>query len=166
MSLAVSPTRLALRSAGGARRQVNEAVRRVNATYPQAWLVNFLPRHFTNAATRRYGYAPRAGEKGSGKRWKGSYTQRKLRKFHHTRPLEATGEGVASVKSSRRATATTRRATATMRGSVFNFPAPRGGKHRLMRHEIETVLDSEQQQLERLAQKKSDSELRRAARRL
>jgi hypothetical protein len=52
---------------------------------------HFVPLHFTQAAEKRYGYQPRAGEDTSGKSFWRSYTGRKQKKFHHTLPLTLTG---------------------------------------------------------------------------
>ncbi|MGB0714271.1 MAG: hypothetical protein ACPGXK_00220 [Phycisphaerae bacterium] len=56
------------------------------------WHRYFRPKHFTAKGAREYGYAPRKGERGSGRAFKGSYTARKLKRFGHTRPLVYTGE--------------------------------------------------------------------------
>ena len=59
------------------------------------WHNDLRPKHFTHQGAREYGYAPRSGARGSGRRFAGSYTQRKLKKFGHTKPLVYTGEGEA-----------------------------------------------------------------------
>jgi hypothetical protein len=56
------------------------------------WHREMRPKHFTHAGATEYRYAPRRGERGGGRRFEGSYTQRKLKKYGHTRPLEFTGE--------------------------------------------------------------------------
>lgn len=56
------------------------------------WHTEFRPLHFSNAASRRYTYLPRAGERGnSRKKFANSYTGQKLQKYGHTRPLEWSG---------------------------------------------------------------------------
>ena len=44
------------------------------------WWRKFLPIHFTNRASNRYGYAPRSGEPGSGRAFRGSYSEAKLKR--------------------------------------------------------------------------------------
>lgn len=67
------------------------------------WRKKFLPMHFGNKATSRYGYAKRAGESGNTRRkFSRSYTGRKLKKYGHTRPLELTGASKAEALSSDR----------------------------------------------------------------
>ena len=51
-----------------------------------------LAKHFTKAAYSLYGYAPRSGDRSSGRGFYGSYQYRKLRKFSHTLPLVWSGE--------------------------------------------------------------------------
>ena len=57
------------------------------------WHRHALPKHFTRAGAKAYGYAPRAGEPGNTRRggFKRSYTGRKLAKMGHTRPLVYSG---------------------------------------------------------------------------
>jgi hypothetical protein len=160
MALDITLTRLG--PLGLKASQITAVVKRVNLVYPQGWIVSFLPVHFTNRATRRYGYTPRQGEPGSGRRFAGSYTHRKLLKYHHTRPLENTGTGKAQAMANRRATSTRDSARAIVPARVFNFRNPNSRVD--MRRELTTVLDSEQQNLEGLAQKKTDAEVRRASR--
>lgn len=67
------------------------------------WKHNFMPMHFRNVSRSRYRYAPRSGERGypvppryppnkgksSGRirKFKHTYTGKKLARFNHTRPL-------------------------------------------------------------------------------
>lgn len=137
-------------------------VKRTNLTYPLSWFQRYLLLHFTQRGATRYGYTPRAGQPGSGKAWRGSYTYRKLKKFHHTRPLENTGQGKAQAVGNRKATSTRNSAKAIMPARVFNFRNPASKVD--MRKELTTVLDSEQTILEADAQKKADAEFNRASR--
>jgi len=75
------------------KRHINNAMRRTLYAVGVRWVRRYLKLHFGNRATRRYGYAPRSGEAGSGRPFRGSYTQRKLKSQGHTRPLEHSGEG-------------------------------------------------------------------------
>lgn len=56
------------------------------------WAQNYLPIHFTKRAIRRYGYAPRSGEPGSGKAFKGSYSEAKLKRRSNGDGVQAIGE--------------------------------------------------------------------------
>jgi hypothetical protein len=56
------------------------------------WRRTIRPKHFENTASTRYGYTPRKGERGSGRPFKGSYTEQKLKQKGHTRPLEFSGD--------------------------------------------------------------------------
>lgn len=75
------------------KKQVNDALKASMYALGLRWRRRYLPLHFGNGASTRYGYTPRAGERGSGKKFSRSYTARKLRFLKHTRPLEFTGEG-------------------------------------------------------------------------
>lgn len=75
------------------KKQVNDAMKRAMEALGKRWRRRYLPLHFGNQASARYGYTPRKGERGSGRRFKRSYTGRKLAFLGHTRPLEFTGEG-------------------------------------------------------------------------
>lgn len=58
------------------------------------WKRDFRAVHFTSAAERRYGYAPRSGEgapRGSARFWR-AYFGQKLRKLRHARPIEWSGQ--------------------------------------------------------------------------
>ncbi len=72
--------------------QLNEALRLMMHAVGLRHRRRHLAKHFTKAAYRAYGYAPRQGDNGSGSPFRGSYQYRKLRKFSHTLPLVYTGE--------------------------------------------------------------------------
>lgn len=144
-------------------RAIGSAMRRTMLVYPLGWNERYLPLHFGNAASGRYAYAPRSGERGSGRKFRGSYTHRKLLRYHHTRPLEYTGEGRARALGGKRATSTRETATAIVPARVFNFRNPHSRVD--MRGELTKVLEPEQDQLETLAQRKLDAELARAEKR-
>lgn len=73
-----------------ARRQVNDVIRDALEAMILHWRRRYLPKHFTKAGAREYGYQPRGGERNP--LVKGSYTNRKLRLFSHTLPNVYTGE--------------------------------------------------------------------------
>lgn len=56
------------------------------------WHTHYRKKHFTHAGASEYGYTPRKGDRGSGRRFKGSYTAKKIRKWGHSKPLIWTGE--------------------------------------------------------------------------
>ncbi|MEN0109099.1 MAG: hypothetical protein AAF805_00100 [Planctomycetota bacterium] len=134
---------------------------RVMLTYPQGWIRAFLPIHFLKRAYARYGYTPRQGDPGSGRRFAGSYQGNKLLRFGRTLPLVYTGRGRAEALSSRRATATRRRASAIVPARVYNLRNPASRVD--MRKELTTVAAVEQAQLNADAQRKTDAEINRLA---
>jgi hypothetical protein len=109
------------------------------------WHRKILPQHFTNAASTRYGYTPRIGERGrsGGTKFARTYTGRKLRLYGHSRPLVWTGESMlrALVPAVRR---TARGAKAVIHSPGFNR-RPKGGLIN-MRSELErfTVPENEE----------------------
>ncbi len=56
------------------------------------WWTEFLQIHFTRTAIKRYGYKPRAGDFGSGKPFKGSYTQSKVLRRRNGQGIRSIGE--------------------------------------------------------------------------
>jgi hypothetical protein len=74
------------------KNDVKDAIRAAMQGMGVHWRRRFLPKHFTHAGAREYGYHPRAGEKGSHRKYYGSYTHQKLRKMNHTLPLVYSGE--------------------------------------------------------------------------
>lgn len=73
---------------------LNQAKRAGYIAMGKHWFIKIRPQHFSNAASSKYGYAPRQGDPGKprllGFRW--STQGRKLAEHGHTRPLEKTGE--------------------------------------------------------------------------
>lgn len=65
------------------------------------WQVRLLRKHFTAAGAREYHYGARQGEPGSGEPYKGSYTERKFKRFKHKKPLWYTGQAAAEAKRGR-----------------------------------------------------------------
>lgn len=74
------------------QKKINDAMKRAMYSLGVRWKTLFLPKHFTKGGAKEYGYKPRKGEAGSSRKFKGSYTWRKLVKFKHTLPLVYTGE--------------------------------------------------------------------------
>lgn len=97
------------------KREVNDIVRIAMRQLGEFWVEYMLPKHFSKAGAREYGYTPRKGEPGSGKAFKGSYTYRKLKKFDHALPLVYTGEARKEIMQGARVTATVAGDRATTR---------------------------------------------------
>lgn len=57
--------------------QLRDVLRESLRPVGDLWHREFKPIKFTDAATKRYNLVPRAGEPGSNRKWKGSYTYRK-----------------------------------------------------------------------------------------
>lgn len=153
-----------LGAAGIKPREAKRIVRRANKSVPINWIGTYLPRHFGNQATRRYRYTPRAGERGSGRRFKGSYTDHKLKTYGHTRPLEYTGQARRGTETNNRASSTVNRATAHLPGARGLNRRYRGSKINMV-EELTRVLEEENQELDRRATRKADAEYRRASER-
>jgi len=79
-------------AAGLTARMLNNTAREVAEQVGLFWHRNYLDKHFTRSGAREYGYEPRSGEKGSGRRFQGSYMERKWKKYGHGNPLEFSGE--------------------------------------------------------------------------
>lgn len=104
-------------------REANDIHRDVAREMAITWHDRYVRKHFTQAGASEYGYTPRAGERGTGKAFRKSYTGRKLARFGHTRPLVFSGASLVLVLASRnnvRATATKGEARAVLR---MNAPA-------------------------------------------
>jgi len=112
------------------------------------WRDKWLPLHFKNSATNRYGYTKRKGERAGGRAFKGSYTEAKLDKWKHTRPLVWSGNGrdealkTTNIKAS--GSAKTARVKVVL-PDVFNLRHP-NSKIR-MGDEITAVIDGETKDL-------------------
>lgn len=119
------------------------------------WHANYRELHFKNLASARYGYTPRAGERGRpAKRFDRSYTGRKLKQFGHTRPLVLTGESEQATRQLD-VRATAKRGTAQVKivlhAPKLNFRYR--GSPIDMRAELTTVIPEE---AEALSQATSD----------
>lgn len=128
------------------KKQVNDAMKRAMYALGLRWRRRYLPLHFGNAASTRYGYTPRAGERGSGRGFSKSYTARKLRFLGHTRPLEFTGEGKRQALNGERLVYATRDKVRMPLPRKFNF---RNRKSKVrMADEIRAVTAGEVKELE------------------
>lgn len=113
------------------------------------WHQHFRQKHFTHAAIREYGYTPRKGEAGSGRKFRGSYTWRKLKKFGHTKPLTFTGESERLTRI-RDVRANGKGCRVIIRANKFNFRAK--GSHVNMRWEMTRISRKEGETLTKLFQ--------------
>lgn len=100
----------------------------------------FMPKHFTVAGGREYGYKPRKGEGLTGRDFWRSYTGRKKKQKGHTRPLTWSGasETLARIRDVR---AVAKRATLIQHARGLNRRNPKSDID--MREEIRTVSESE-----------------------
>lgn len=122
------------------------------------WHKSMRPKHFTKAGATEYGYDKRSGERGSGRAFKGSYTQKKLRKFGHTKPLVYTGESM-NLSRIRDVRSTSKGGRVVMRVPTFNR-RPKG-KKRSMREEMTQVSVKERNQLVRIFERAVDAQIKR-----
>lgn len=101
---------------GIVKKKLNEALRRAWLQVGIRWHRWMLPKHFTRAGAREYGYAPRSGESGNAtaKGFRLSYTGKKLKAKGHTLPLVWTG--ISRVLADRRDI------TATSKGVKIKLP--------------------------------------------
>lgn len=136
-------------------RQLNAIHRDTAADLGAHWHQHFRPKHFTHRGATEYGYQPRQGERGSSGGFKNSYTQRKLKKWNHSRPLVWSGrsEALASIRDIR-PTAKKGQATArvVIHARALNFR--RSEKAPNMRREMTTISPAEAAELTQLANRK------------
>jgi len=108
------------------------------------WHTHHRQKHFTNAGAVEYGYLPRSGDRGSRRKFVGSYTQRKLLKFGHTRPLEFSGASRA-LSANRNVKATSKTARCIISAPALNFRNPKSPIR--MREEMTRVSPAERIEL-------------------
>jgi hypothetical protein len=124
---------------------------------------------FSVAHGRKAGYTPRQGEQAgtSGRLFWRSYTGRKLRKWHHRRPLEWSGETRRAVRSASITSTATRYTTAGSSGGgvrvayagarKFNFRNPHSNIN--MAEEFRRILPEEAERIARQYESVLDTEL-------
>lgn len=124
------------------------------------WHERYKMLKFSNAASRRYNLKPRMGEPGSGRKFKGSYTEAKLKRKANGQGVRAIGETKPFVWSgnsrerARSANKVNAKAASASRGyaeSIVDVPTlnlrPKNGRIRL-REEFEQVIEEERRALE------------------
>jgi hypothetical protein len=137
----------------------NRALRVAFTWIGDAWHKLYKMLKFTNAATNKYGLHPRMGEPGSGRPFKGSYTQAKLKRRRNgqgvqaigeTKPFVWSGKSRSDAKASRKVVATAARGFGKA-DCIINAPTlnltPKGGRIK-QREEFERVTDEERRHLE------------------
>lgn len=139
-----------------------DALREGYRVVASLWDKLFKMLRFLDSATRRYGLTPRMGEPGSGRQFKGSYSEAKLKKkkngagvqaIGETKPFVWSGDSRAKVQSMHKIEAI---ATSSSRGyakNIFDVPTlnltPKGGRIK-QREEFQTVREDERKLLEGL----------------
>lgn len=123
------------------RSQVNRVMKRAYYEMGSYWRKHFLPLHFGERATQRYGYTLRSGARNArlprlGKRLNSTYSARKYRFVGHTRPLEFTGEGKRKALYEKRISATSKKVVVRL-PLKFNLRNPHSQVH--MADEIRAV---------------------------
>jgi hypothetical protein len=142
--------------------QRRDALREGFAAIARLWDKLYKMLRFSYGARARYGLAPRSGEPGSGRKFKGSYTEAKLKRktngagvraIGETRAFVWSGDSRAKVKSMHKIVA---KAASSSRGyaeNIFDVPTlnltPKGGKIKL-REEFQKVREDERANLEGL----------------
>ncbi len=140
------------------KKDLNKIIKKVWAATAEHWHRHQRPKHFTTAGGREYGYTPRSGQRGSKrKRFKGSYTQRKIQKHGHDRPLEFSGTS-RQLTRIQNIVATSKGATIRMRAPALNFK-PKGSAVN-MREELTTISAGDLANLKRVANVTFQRELR------
>lgn len=148
---------------GVMKRELNKIFKFAYLRCGLRWHRKFRPKHFTEAGAREYRYKPRKGEKlrRDSKRFRRSYTGRKLRKWGHTLPLVWSG---TSRQRSRipRIKATSKGVRVIINAPALNF-RPKGGRID-MRSEMTHVSARERDELVRLFDKTVDQKLKQIRR--
>lgn len=139
--------------------QRNAALRKAFSFIGESWHNRFKMEKFKDSATRKYGLSPRSGEPGSGRAFKGSYTQRKLRRgsngqtnaIGETKPFVWSGLSRNNARASRKVVAKAVRGYGSA-DCIINAPTlnlrPKGGRINL-REEFERVTEEERRTLEK-----------------
>lgn len=113
------------------RREMNDVLKEAWHLLALRWLNYFLPLHFGDRATQRYGYEKRS--------WR--YNYRKKRIVGHTRPMEFTGQTKRQALRQHNVIASSKQATARINAPGLNR-RPKTGRIR-MRDEVTAIRDDE-----------------------
>lgn len=126
----------------------------------ELWDRDFKMLRFTDAGAKRYHFAPRAGEPGSGRKFAGSYTQAKLRRrkngqgvqaIGETKPLVWSGDSRNKARAQQKIEARAGSSSRAYARNIFDIPTlnltPKGGRIK-PREEFQRVIESERRYLE------------------
>ncbi len=91
------------------RRELSEAMKKIFASAGQFWADVLLPKHFTVAGGREYGYAKRSAK----------YMQQKSKNQGHQRPLVRTGVTEFTARGTAKVTSTSNKATIRMQVPAY-----------------------------------------------
>lgn len=143
------------------------------------WHRNYKAVKFTKGAIRRYGYTPRRGDPGSGRRFKGSYQEAKLLKkpffdgstaglpIGEVKPLVWSGRSRSLAMAGKKVDATARssgqgKVDIIIYAPALNYPGPNGRIK--MRDEVTATIPQEIKQMSNVSAKKFEKSLLRIRR--
>jgi hypothetical protein len=151
-----------------------DALRNAFAYIAGLWDKLFKMKRFEYGARRRYKLLPRSGEPGSGKAFRGSYTEAKLKRRKNGAGIQAIGETKAFVwsgdsrnkaRQQRNIVAKAASHTRAYAENIFNIPTlnlrPEGGQIHL-RDEFQIVIEEERKLLEGLGAMHYENNVNRA----
>jgi hypothetical protein len=150
-----------------------DALREAFAYLAGLWDKLFKMKRFGPGARNRYRLQPRAGDTGSGRKYKGSYTEAKalrrangdgVRAVGETRPFVWSGATRSTVQSTHKIVAKAASAERGYAENIFDVPTlnltPRKGTIKL-REEFQRVTEEERKLLEGLGAQHYENNLRR-----
>jgi hypothetical protein len=139
-----------------------DALRDAYAYIGRMWDKLFKMKRFTDGATSRYHLKPRSGEPGSGRRYKGSYTEAKVKRkkngdgrraIGESKPFVWAGDSREKVRNTHKVVAAAASASRGYAENIFDVPTlnltPKGGTIK-PREEFQTVIEEERSLLEAL----------------
>lgn len=161
-------------SAGATPKDRRDALRDAFAYIAGLWDKLFKMKRFLAGAQRRYNLTPRRGQPGSGRAFKGSYTEAKLKRRVNGDGVRAIGETKSfvwsgavrsKVQGQRKIVAKAASHTRAYAENIFDVPTlnltPKGGRIKL-REEFQRVIEEERRLLEGLGAQHYENNLRRS----
>ena len=149
------------------------ALRNAFAYIAGLWDKLFKMRRFQAGATARYSLAPRMGDRGSGRKFKGSYVEAKIRRrvngdgkraSGENKPFVWSGDSRDRVRQQHKIVAKAASHTRAYAENIFDVPTfnltPKGGRIKL-REEFERVIEEERRLLEDLGAQHYENNLAR-----
>ncbi len=151
------------RSPGMMKREWNNHMK---WAYRQVGVFHFrqhIPKHFTRAGGREYGYKPRKGEAGNpgAMGFLKSYSGQKKKEHGHMDPLVYTGTTRDETVSNMNVTSTFKQAKISLRARALNFRSPHSEINML--DEIRAISDRERNVLNRIFSKAVEKSIRRSS---